>query len=118
MRIRTSVSILDDSLMQRLIRTFRALCDTNRLNLLARLAGCPSTQNVQSMADCCPVDQSVVSRHLSAMREAGIVKAERKGKEVHYELNTAGLADLLRSFADAIEGCCSSTQKTKKRRKT
>lgn len=104
--------------MQRLIRTFKALCDTNRLSLLARLAGCQSTQNVQSMAECCPVDQSVVSRHLSAMREAGIVKAERKGKEVHYELNASGLADLLRSFADAIEDCCPNDKTTKKRRKS
>lgn len=69
------------------------------------------------MAECCPVDQSVVSRHLSAMREAGIVTAERKGKEVHYELNASGLADLLRNFADAIEGCCPIAKKTKKRRK-
>jgi DNA-binding transcriptional ArsR family regulator len=104
MRKETDECGLDESLVQRLIRSFRALCDTNRLNLLTRLACCPSTLNVRSMAGCCPLDQSVVSRHLAAMREAGIVTAERKGKEVHYAVNASGFADLLRTFADAIEG--------------
>lgn len=59
----------------------------------------------QIAADC-PVDISVVSRHLAMLRDAGIVEATRRGKEVHYRVRYTGLAETLRSIADAIEACC------------
>ena len=108
--------LADGALIGRLVRMFRALCDTNRLELLARLVCCESTQNVGDVASCCPMDLSVVSRHLAAMREAGILKSERRGKEVHYAVNTQEIANLLRGFVDLLEGCW-PTKKSNKRRK-
>jgi DNA-binding transcriptional ArsR family regulator len=52
------------------------------------------------------VDISVVSRHLSVLRDVGIMKSEKKGKEVYYTLRTKPLAIYLRSLADALESCC------------
>ena len=63
---------------------FRALGDPNRLALLARLAACCGPRTVSELAACCPVDLSVVSRHLAILREAGILQARKHGKEVHY----------------------------------
>lgn len=85
---------------------FKALCDPTRLGVLLRLAelGRPST--VTEVAGCCPVDLSVVSRHLAVLRRAGIVDSQRRGKEVLYRLLYSRLAGTLRRMADAIEACC------------
>jgi ArsR family transcriptional regulator, arsenate/arsenite/antimonite-responsive transcriptional repressor len=85
---------------------FKALGDPSRLDVLLRLAerGAPAT--VSEVAGCCPVDLSVVSRHLAVLRRAGIVASRRRGREVHYRLLYSGLAATLRRMADAIEACC------------
>jgi DNA-binding transcriptional ArsR family regulator len=87
-------------------RLFKALSDPNRLAILAHLAEGGSEMTVTDVAGCCPVDISVVSRHLGALREAGIVTAEKRGKMVFYQVRAAELADALRALADALEACC------------
>lgn len=52
---------------------------------------------------CCDVDLSVVSRHLTVLKDAGVLSAEKKGKEVFYSLNGPELAGLLRKLADQID---------------
>jgi DNA-binding transcriptional ArsR family regulator len=93
---------------------FKALGDPNRIALLARLAGCCEPRTVGRLNECCPVDVSVVSRHLAILRDAGIVQAQRRGKEVYYSVNFTRLVQTLREMADAIETCynaCSITNK-------
>jgi len=89
---------------------FRALCDPNRLAILARLAECCGSLKVGEVAECCPVDVSVVSRHLATLRDAGILTAEKQGKEVFYTLEARSLVQSLRRIADAIEACCGGPQ--------
>lgn len=85
---------------------FKALCDPTRLGVLLRLAELGAPATVSEVAGCCPVDLSVVSRHLATLRRAGVVGAERRGKEVRYEVHYSRLAQTLRRMADAIEACC------------
>jgi DNA-binding transcriptional ArsR family regulator len=85
---------------------FRALCDPNRMALLASLLREPGPVNVSQASACCPVDLSVVSRHLAILRDAGAVKAERRGREVFYSVRVDHLTRLLRSLADALDACC------------
>ncbi len=100
-------------------RVFKALSDPNRLTLLWELAACRTADCVGRIAECCPVDLSVISRHLSVLREAGLVTAERKGKEVRYAINTGFIVKFLRSLADSLEDCCGPQKKlTNKRRKS
>lgn len=87
---------------------FRALCDPTRLTLLGRLAMSPGPVTVTEIADCCGVHLSGVSRHLALLREAGVVIAERQGREVRYCLDCAGVTGALRGLADAIENCRAS----------
>ena len=87
-------------------RLFKALCDRTRIDILAELAQSGGTRTVGQIAAKCPVDISVVSRHLATLRDAGIVEAARRGKEVHYRVRYEGLAQTLRAIADAIEACC------------
>ena len=87
-------------------RFFKALCDPNRIALLARLARCCEPCSVTQLCTCCPVDVSVVSRHLAMLRDAGILQAAKRGKEVYYTVRFGELARTLRDIADAIDACC------------
>ena len=43
---------------------------------------------------CCRVAQPTVSHHLKVLREAGLVRAERRGQWIYYRLNRERLAAL------------------------
>ena len=82
---------------------FQALGDARRLFLLGRLATATAPLTVSEAADCCGVHVSGASRHLAQMRRAGIVRAERSGREVRYALETRALAQRLCALADELE---------------
>lgn len=42
--------------------------------------------NVSYMEECLEVSQSVVSQHLAKLKAAGIVKGQRQGNEIFYEV--------------------------------
>lgn len=88
------------------VRMFKALGDSNRVALLVFLAGKGEPVTVSEAAGCCDTDISVVSRHLSILRDAGILAAEKKGREVRYRVLYSTLAATLRRLADAIDTCC------------
>lgn len=88
-----------------ILRMFRALADPNRASILARMVGCCEPRTVSDLASCCPVDFSVVSRHLAVLRDAGILGSERKGRQVVYTLRAAEVAAQLRRLADALDAC-------------
>jgi ArsR family transcriptional regulator len=54
---------------------------------------------------CCPIDLSVVSRHLATLRDAGVVRSEKRGREVYYTVRCGPLAELLRGVARALDNC-------------
>lgn len=87
--------------------TFKALAEPSRAALLIHMAGADGPQTVSSLAAQLPVDVSVVSRHLRVLRDVGVVKAEKHGKEVRLHLDCGDLCRMLRNLADALENCCS-----------
>ena len=91
---------------------FKALGDPNRVALLAGIGRMRRPTTVSEAAACCPVDLSVVSRHLAVLRRAGVVESAKSGREVRYTLSPATLAASLRSLADALEACCPPEQPT------
>ena len=91
-------------------RFFKALADPNRIVILGRLADCCGPQSVTEISSCCNVDISVISRHLATLRDAGVVEAEKRGKQVFYQLKGEELAAALRSMADAVEACCTPAE--------
>lgn len=82
---------------------FEALSHDNRIQLLDELCGCEGAKSVGELSECCDVDLSVVSRHLSKLREAGIVDSEKDARQRQYSLCAEDVASLLRAMADAIE---------------
>ncbi|MBL4602666.1 MAG: helix-turn-helix transcriptional regulator [Emcibacteraceae bacterium] len=87
---------------------FKALSDPNRMKILNNLCSKDCPCNVGEVACCCTVDLSVVSRHLSILKNAGIISAEKRGKEVFYHVNRKEVAALLRQTAATIEKTCCS----------
>jgi len=87
-------------------RFFKALCDPSRIGILVRLARSCGPQTVTEVSSCCPTDISVVSRHLATLRDAGMLHAEKRGKEVYYSVRYPELVSTLRAIAGAIEACC------------
>ncbi|MCC3859681.1 ArsR/SmtB family transcription factor [Pseudemcibacter aquimaris] len=91
---------------------FKALGDPNRMKILNTLCDRDCPCSVGEVACCCTVDMSVVSRHLSTLKNAGIITAEKRGKEVFYHVNRSDVAALLRDIADRLEKpCCSNNRR-------
>jgi ArsR family transcriptional regulator len=99
-------------------RFFKALADPTRLALLVRLATCGGPCTVNELALCCPIDVSVVSRHLGRLRDAGIIEATRRGKEVYYIVRFDAFSAALRSLTAAIDDCCPTSRAKRKEKRT
>ena len=65
---------------------FRALSDPTRREILELLRAGPRTSG--EIADKFPSSWATISRHLSVLREADLILAERNGQNIVYELNT------------------------------
>ncbi len=87
-------------------KLFKALSDPKRLSLLVRLAEEGEPRTVGEVAKGSGVHLSVVSRHLAILREAGIIRCDKRGKEVWCAVETGAMVQLLRGLADALEACC------------
>ena len=90
---------------------FKALGDPTRLKLLACLAKCSRPCSVTEVAECSSIDFSVVSRHLAILFRAGIVKGEKSGRTVFYEVKYREVSEMFRALSDALSECCSKNSK-------
>lgn len=87
------------------VELFKALGDPARARLLACLSKCARSCSVSEAAQCCDIDFSVVSRHLSLLARAGVLTARKKGRVVYYKVRFPELVAALRELADALEAC-------------
>lgn len=85
---------------------FKALADPTRVSLIACIAKCARGCSVGEVAECCDVDLSVVSRHLSLLARSGVLEATRRGRTVLYRVRYEDVCRTLRQLADALEECC------------
>ncbi|MBI9051322.1 MAG: helix-turn-helix transcriptional regulator [Anaerolineaceae bacterium] len=84
----------------------KALSDPTRLKLLQLLSNTPEEKLhkhcenapdgplflcVNAMTSYLNVTQSAVSQHLRTLRQAGLVRSERRGSFVHYTLDLEGI---------------------------
>ena len=69
---------------------FDALADANRRELVMRLAE-RETATATELAAELPITRQGIAKHLSALREAGLVAPERLGRETRYRLTPAPL---------------------------
>lgn len=72
----------------------KALADETRQKIMSLC--CCQWISVTEIVDQLSVAQPTVSHHLKILRQAGLVKSERRGKQIMYSLNQERLA----------KGCC------------
>ncbi len=84
-----------------LAKSLRALQSVLRLRILSRLA--EGENNVKSLAMELRVSQPLISWHLTQLRQAGYVYAERVGREAHYFLQPDAFREL-RQQLEALLG--------------
>jgi len=85
---------------------FKALGEPNRFKILHFLCRSEEPRKVSDVCCCCDVDLSVISRNLKTLKESGVLRSFKKGKEVYYQVNQKELVSTLRNLADYIENCC------------
>jgi len=71
---------------------FSALADPSRRFVLERLAA-HGTASQRELAGELPVTRQAVAKHLATLRDAGLVRARRHGRETRYELDSAPLGE-------------------------
>jgi ArsR family transcriptional regulator len=63
-----------------------ALADPVRLSIVRQLADADGVCACD-LTECCTVSQPTVSHHLKVLREAGVVRTERRGTNIVYSLS-------------------------------
>jgi DNA-binding transcriptional ArsR family regulator len=71
---------------------FIALADPARLDIVRRLA--EGAKTAGDLAQPYKISRPAISRHLRVLREAGIAKAEVRGREWWYTIDTTGIEDM------------------------
>jgi len=91
-------------------RYFRVLSDPTRLAILDALAA--GARSASELARSVSAPQSRVSNHLACLRWCEFVVAERRGRQVFYELADSGVSELLAATrrlaaarAEHLESC-------------
>lgn len=79
-------------------QTLRALADPIRREILNLLKdGKLSAGDISSRF---PVTAASISRHLSVLKEADLIRDERDGKYIYYELNASVLEEIMLWISD------------------
>ena len=88
---------------------FRALCEPVRIEIV-KLLTARGRSDVQTIAAQVPQDPSVVSRHLAVLHRAGVVRREKVGRQVFFELDGTSVVTrmerMIEQFRSIIPLCC------------
>jgi DNA-binding transcriptional ArsR family regulator len=81
---------------------FAALADPTRRQVVQSLSP-GSTVTASRLAAELPITRQAVAKHLAALDHAGLVEAERRGRETHYRLTPEPLTEAA-SWMAAVGG--------------
>ena len=73
---------------------FHALADPTRRTLLDRLRGETRPLSLSDLADGMPISRQAVTKHLDALRAAGLVRVWTSGRERLHRLDPAPLREV------------------------
>jgi ArsR family transcriptional regulator, arsenate/arsenite/antimonite-responsive transcriptional repressor len=80
--------------------TFRALSDPTRREILKALRD--GDLNAGDIAGRFPMTAASVSHHLTVLKEAGLVQAQREGRNIVYSLDSTVFQEMMRQMMDAM----------------
>lgn len=81
-------------------KVFKALSDPTRRRVLELLRR--RSMNAGELAEHFEFSKPTMSQHFAVLREAGLVEAQKRGKQVIYRLQLSVLEDALLGFAKAF----------------
>ena len=73
--------------------TLKALSDPTRREILNLLK--ENRMSAGDIAEKFPISGAAISRHLSLLKDADLIRDERDGKYIYYEINTSVLEDVM-----------------------
>ena len=73
--------------------TMKALSDPTRREILQRLKN--GKLSAGDIAEHFSISNASISRHLSVLKEADLIRDQREGKFIYYELNTSVLEEVM-----------------------
>lgn len=76
----------------------KALSDPTRREILNMLKN--GRRSAGELSDAFPVTGASISRHLTVLKEADLVRDTREGKYIYYELNASVLEEVMLFLAD------------------
>lgn len=78
----------------------KALGDATRIKILQGMSACPGSFQCAEIKNITPLAQPSVSHHIKTLVEAGLIAAEKDGRNFSYRLNRP----LLKEYIDML-GC-------------
>ena len=78
--------------------TLKALSDPIRRQILEMLK--PGRLSAGEIAEKFPVSGAAVSKHLSVLKDADLIRDSREGKFIYYELNASVLEEVMLWLVD------------------
>lgn len=97
-------SSFSDEKLADFTRWLKVICEPNRLLLLEKIIG--GVQCNCELGDATQMAPNLISHHLSVLREAGLIEAERDpvdARWVYYSINHKAMEDLRSLFGDFFD---------------
>lgn len=96
----TLLRTIDQRVAANVAELFSALSDPNRVQILSALSD--GEVNVGTLAQTVGISESAVSHHLRGLRLMRLVRAQKVGRQVFYQIDDTHIAELLRSGVDHV----------------
>ena len=77
---------------------WKALADPTRRKILEMLR--KNSMSAGDISDCFDMSKPSISNHLSILRNAGLIDAEKKGQSIIYSIDTSVFEDILSTISD------------------
>ena len=92
------LNIINEVIFMGLQDTLKALSDPTRREILNLLKN--GTLSAGEISDAFPVSGAAISRHLSVLKDADLIRDKRDGKFIYYDLNASVLEEIILFIKD------------------
>ncbi|MBC7189748.1 winged helix-turn-helix transcriptional regulator [Candidatus Aerophobetes bacterium] len=100
--------IENDTKLENVVKICKALSDPTRLKIFLFLT--KRSLCVNAIVNFLNISQPAVSQHLRVLREAGLVRADKRGYWMHYSANLQKLRDFFGILLEIAEEDTSPTE--------
>lgn len=97
------VSIYMNVNLKKLEKVSKALGDVNRLKILHLIAKHGGTGKCSAIQECLDLAQPSVSHHIKILIEAGLIAAEKEGRNYKYILDKNNFNEYLEAIAGQVK---------------